>query len=170
MTNIPNVTSMNRKTNRGRITKVVDLPARTVTFTSTITTATRTLRLDELSQDLQTRHALHGVSQKFGDLGSMAGVDTEADYWDAFDALEAAQRAGSWNVSSGGERSPSTAYIAEALAALTKQPLPVVAAKLAAMSADERKKVSADPRVKREVLRLRLAAMSGDETDEPMDF
>ena len=110
-----------------------------------------TTDLNNIPAEIQSRLAMHGLSQKLGD--SYAGAETEEAFGKASGVAEDLL-AGNWStrVAASGPRSTQ---LAEALAAATSQPLEAAAAKLETMDDDQKKRLRAHPSIKMELAKIK---------------
>jgi hypothetical protein len=100
--------------------------------------------LNDLSEEMVVRLAIHGLAQKLGD--SYAGAKSVKEAQDNVAYLFAALASGDWTIK--GERTSTGGIWAEALAAVTGQPIEACAAKLAEMDEAQLKVIKANPQMK----------------------
>ena len=143
-------------------TKTVDLEAKTVTITFADDTFI-SVALDDLSEEMRIRAALHGLSQRLGD--SYAGAGQEPDpiayAKDAATSVLEAIKNGNWAVRAGGAGGPRVTMLAEAIAAASGTDIESVVEMLSNIDSetDEGKKqlaaLRSHPAIKKELARIR---------------
>jgi len=120
--------------------------------------ATLAAELDALPEDILTRLALHGLSQKVGD--SYAGEDAANCQTIAEKTLEALVK-GEWSTRSGGG-GPKISQLAEALARATGQEVAACVATIAEMDDDTKKSIKAHPQIKALIATIKLEKATAD--------
>lgn len=115
--------------------------------------------LSELSEDMVTKLALHGLSQKVGD--SYSGEDAANCQTIAEKTFETLQK-GEWSSRSGGGAGPRISQLAEALARVTGKEVQECVAKIAEMDDDQKKDLRAHPQIKATIAEIKLEKAQAD--------
>lgn len=133
------------------VKKQIDADAKTITFTFE-NGDSATYNLGDLSPEIQTRLALHGLSQKLGDSYASAKDEAPARVAGVWETLSK----GEWTSRSEGG-APRVTQLARAIAQVMGAPIEGVVAKLADMEADQKKAIAASPDVAAALAEIKLA-------------
>lgn len=134
-----------------KCTKTTSISAQTVTFAFT-NGHTHIVRLGDLSPEIVTQLALHGLSQKGGDAFSQAATvaEAEAAFLQTIDAL----MGGEWSQRGGG-----VSLLAEAIAEVQKVDLATVVEKLRELDDGEKRKLAKVPVIAEKMLEIKKAKL-----------
>lgn len=116
---------------------------------------------NELADEIRDMLLVHGLKQKLAD--KFSGIDDPADYLPAAVSVWEALVAGTWNPGRT-ERGPDPLLV-QAIALITNQSEVAVRSKWETLSAAERKRLAANPKVLRKMAEL---APEGPDDDEPL--
>ncbi len=154
-------------------TKKIDTDAKVVVFAFT-NGDSHTVALADFPDDIKTRFALHGISQKLGD--SYASADGIDEAIEAFLGTLETTTKGDWSTRAAGGGKGRTTMLAEALAEATGQDLDAAVAVLAEQTDEGKKAIKAHPQVRailerisaeRAAAKAAKAAKAAEETDAP---
>lgn len=134
-----------------KASKVIDNDSGSVTINFEETGNAVAVQLSELTQDIITRLALHGLSQKLGD--SYAGAEAEEAYDLAAQVAERL-RAGEWTQARTGGGGPRVSQLVEALAAATGKDQEECLTVVSAMDDEQKKQLKKHPSVAAELARI----------------
>ena len=111
-------------------------------------------KLEDIPEEIVTKLAIHGLSQKLGD--SYAGADAEHCFAAAKGVLESLV-AGKWSQRREGSGSgPRISQLAEALAEVTQKPVADCVEKIAAMDDDTKKSLREHAKIKAAIARIKV--------------
>lgn len=139
--------------------KVVDMVGRKVRWYFA-DGASATVELDSFNEELQLAFALHGISQKFGDVYASATTVTEAR--NAFDDLYDQLMNGDWEKKREGGKAKEESLLVEALARIYQSTVVAVRPLVEAMKPAERMAMEADGEVARMILAIRAERTEAD--------
>jgi hypothetical protein len=125
-----------------------------------------TANLSELSDEMRTQLALHGLSQKIGD--SYAGEDAENCETIAGKVWEQLVE-GNWSVRTGGGAGPRISQLAEALSRATEESVQDCVAKIADMDDETKKSVRSHPTIKAHLAQIKLEKAEAEATKATLD-
>lgn len=133
-----------------KATKTIEGDVLTITFEDG---NVLTVDINNIPSEIQTRLAMHGLSQKCGD--SYAGAEAEEAFGKA-EAVAKDLQEGNWStrVAAAG---PRTTQLAEALAAATGKSIEEAAAKLETLDDEQKKGLRAHPQIKGELAKIKAA-------------
>jgi len=146
-----------------------------VTITAIESGESVTVDLNELSNEMQLKLALHGLSQKVGD--SYAGCEVDEIIAKATGVINDLKN-GDWSSRVAGSGAPRTTLLAEAVVRATGQTMEVVLGKIAEMDDDAKKNLRNHDQIKqataaikaeRAVAAAEKAAAAGSE-DVALEF
>ena len=155
-----------------KATKKIEGDVITITFEET--NETLTVDINDIPADIQSRLAMHGLSQKLGD--SYAGADAGEAFGRA-NGVASDLKEGNWStrVAASG---PRTTQLAEALAAATGKTIEECAAKLETMDEDAKKGLRSHSQIKAELAKIKARkaaeaaekAAADSSTDAPLNI
>lgn len=126
--------------------------------------------LNDLSEEMVIRLAVHGLSQKLGD--TYAGATSVKEAKGMVEELFTAMVNGDWTIK--GERTGTGGILAEALSVVTGQPLEACAEKLREMEEEQTKALKKNPQIKAVIAEINLerakAKAKATATDEGEDL
>lgn len=130
-------------------------------------------KLADFSDEIKTRLAVHGLSQKLGDSYASAEDVKQAYDW-AKETLSTLLE-GKWSTRTAGNSGPKTTLLARAIARVSKQPLDSIIEKLATLDEDTVKALRANDDIKLAISEIKVEdlrnkkATSDDEEEDKVD-
>lgn len=141
-----------------KTSKNIDLDSGSITisFPSSGTEETITVKLADLPESNQLRLAMHGLSQKLGD--ATAGAELDECLPRVKAVAEALMDPDGWTTRVAGAGGPRTTQLAEALAAVTGKSVEEAAAVVNDLDDEQKKELRANAQIKAKLAEIKAAA------------